>query len=500
MAITIDDNGRSLLYDALAQNDVDMQFHKLLNLDTSNLPPVGIPPTFHPPTNQWIHDWDAPSQTWLATQPRFADLFGNLTSTQMLAINQLGQINAGSWHASPITPPYLPSLDAIRVPVANMNFNGTRLTNISPPVDPNDAVTLGYMDFMLQGLQPKESCRVASTTQLGFVGQPVIDGVQVVVGDRVLNKNSSIRLFENGIYVVTPTGHWTRATDCDTTTEIQRAYVTVREGTLNAGSSWVQINPVANFGTDPVQWVLFSSAPSVNVIAGNGLSKTGNTLSVVPTLHRIAVGASVDIAADYAGQNSISTLGTITVGTWNADVLRSVYGGTGVNNNDFTLNLGGVSVSFAVIGTAVPDNNLQIRVPAGTVVVTMPVTGTLATIDGPETFTNKRINKRVNTMANNSAPTVNVDTYDGVTITAQAGPLDLGINMIGTPVEAQELEFWLKDNGTARALTFPFTKYAASTDLPLPATTTANMWLYLKFIYNFTKAKWVLTLKLNNIA
>jgi hypothetical protein len=38
----------------------------------------------------------------------------------------------------------------------------------------------------------------------------------------------------------------------------------------------------------------------------------------------------VDISATYAGQSTISTLGTITSGVWNGDTLLASYGGTGI--------------------------------------------------------------------------------------------------------------------------------------------------------------------------
>lgn len=38
---------------------------------------------------------------------------------------------------------------------------------------------------------------------------------------------------------------------------------------------------------------------------------------------------TVDIASTYAGQTSITTLGTVTTGTWNASPIAAIYGGTG---------------------------------------------------------------------------------------------------------------------------------------------------------------------------
>ena len=62
---------------------------------------------------------------------------------------------------------------------------------------------------------------------------------------------------------------------------------------------------------------------------------TGVT-SVTGTANRItSTGGTtpqIDIAATYVGQTSITTLGTITTGTWNGTVIGVVYGGTGLNS------------------------------------------------------------------------------------------------------------------------------------------------------------------------
>ncbi len=64
------------------------------------------------------------------------------------------------------------------------------------------------------------------------------------------------------------------------------------------------------------------------------MTKTGNTLDVIGTANRITVGAdNVDIASTYVGQSSITTLGTVASGVWNATIIGLAYGGTGVDNS-----------------------------------------------------------------------------------------------------------------------------------------------------------------------
>lgn len=491
--------GRTLLLDALAQSDVDMQFHRLLNLDMTNFPPSGIPPTINPPANQWLHAWDSVLQVWTATQPSFSDISGFLTGPQMTHIDQLGRVRVGIWEATPLIPIMVPTLDQIRDPLGNVGMAGFRLTDLAPPVNPNDAVNLAYMDFLLQGLQPKESCRVATLNSSHlYTGFGPIDGITLVEGDRVLANNDNAHMEKNGIWIA-HSGAWTRSPDADTGPELERAYVTVREGTINAGTSWVQINAIVNFTTDPKNFVLFSAAPVLNVIAGNGLNKVGNTINVVGTMNRIDVGTAVNISPAYEGQNSIVKLGVVTQGTWHGDVLTSKYGGTGVDNNDFTISLGGINLALAQIGTAVPGNNLLINVPAGTVNVSLPATGTLATRDGIETLTNKRINPRTGTLLSNAKPPINIDQIDQFSVTALAVNISsMSDGITGSPVDGQELSLWIRDNGTSRTIAWG-ALFDASPDLTLPTVTVVNKWLFLRFVYNIIKAKWVLTLKLNNI-
>ena len=112
---------------------------------------------------------------------------------------------------------------------------------------------------------------------------------------------------------------------------------------------------------------------------------------------------------------------------------------------------------------------------------------TLATLAGAETLTNKRITERVKTFTSDATPDVNADDYDAVTITAQAVAIT-DVNMSGTPTNFQKLIFRIKDNGTARALTFGSDFEAKGVDLP--TTTIASKVMTLGFIYDSVSEKW----------
>jgi len=131
-------------------------------------------------------------------------------------------------------------------------------------------------------------------------------------------------------------------------------------------------------------WIAFFSGSSgVNSITG--------------TTNRIAIGGTaadptIDIAAGYLGQSSITTLGTIGTGVWNSTLINPTFGGTGVNNGSKTITVGGNLITSGAFGTTLTST--------ATTNVTLPTTGTLATLAGTETFTNKTISGASNTLTN----------------------------------------------------------------------------------------------------
>ena len=208
---------------------------------------------------------------------------------------------------------------------------------VATPTDAAHAATKGYVDAARQGLDVKQSVRAATTGPVNLSNEleagDTIDGtVTLVAGDRVLVKNQGTAS-QNGIYVVQSSGAPVRATDAngtaDTGTVSGGTFTFVEEGTVNADSGWVvSTNGPITVGTDPMNWVQFSGAGSI--IAGAGLSKDGNTINVGGTSDRITVNSdTVDIASTYVGQTSITTLGTITTGTWNGTDIAVADGGTG---------------------------------------------------------------------------------------------------------------------------------------------------------------------------
>ena len=311
------------------------------------------------------------------------------------------------------------SISLVPQGTGTVDVGSKRITSVAEPTQATDAATKNYVDAVKTGLDVKDSVRVATTANLtatysngssgvgatltnsGTQAALTIDSIALSVGDRVLVKDQTTGL-QNGFYKVTTVGtvstNWvlTRSTDADEAAEVTPgAFTFVEEGTNGGSNGYVCTNTGSiTIGTTAVSFVQFSGAGQV--IAGDGLTKSGNTINAVGTSNRISITAdAIDISASYVGQSSITTLGTIATGTWQGSVVGATYGGTGVNNGSSTITLGGsLTTSGAYTTTLTATGNTSI---------TLPTTGTLATLAGTETFTNKTL----------TSPTINAGTLSG---------------------------------------------------------------------------------------
>ena len=109
------------------------------------------------------------------------------------------------------------------------------------------------------------------------------------------------------------------------------------------------------------------------------------------------------------------------------------------------------------------------------------------TISSSNTLTNKRITARIKTFTSDATPDIDSDDYDAVTITAQAADIT-DVNVTGTPTNFQKLLFRIKDNGTARAITWGSDFEAKG--VALPTTTVISKVLTVGFIYDTVTSKW----------
>lgn len=174
-------------------------------------------------------------------------------------------------------------LDQMAAPTASVSFNSQKITNLADPTNAQDGATKNYVDSVSQGLDPKNSVRVATTANLNLSSPGAsIDSVSLSSGDRVLVKDQSTAS-QNGIYVWNgSTSAMTRASDADSVTKLNGgAFVFVEEGNTYATTGWVLQSPGAGYvlGTTALTWAQFSGAGQIT--AGTGLTKSGNTISLI---------------------------------------------------------------------------------------------------------------------------------------------------------------------------------------------------------------------------
>lgn len=152
------------------------------------------------------------------------------------------------------------------------------------------------------------------------------------------------------------------------------------------------------------------------------------------------------------------------------------------NTGTATLNVDGLGAK--TIKNMLGNDLTTGDIPAGRV-VTVQYDGTYmqmisqsalsVTLAEAQTLTNKRITKRVGTVASSATPTINTDNYDMYIITAQAADItSFTTNLSGTPTEGQTLRISI--TGTAaRAITWGGSFESSSVALPTTTVTTERL-------------------------
>lgn len=322
-------------------------------------------------------------------------------------------------------------------------------------------------------------------------------------------------------------------------TDLQNA-LNAKQDSIITGTSAQYLKGDLSLGTFPTNVSAFTNdsgyitssalSPYLPLTGATYATTTGNGLSL--TTSTLTTGSLVSLSSTGtgAGSNTQTVLNIATSGA-NGTSSQTTYGAyvTNTHTGTTSTNVGlyvsasgatnnyGLIVANGNVGIGQTSPTARLHIAAGTASagtsplkftsgtnLTTPEAGameydgtslyfspsttrrTVVLDTATQTLTNKRINPRVQAVTSASTVTPSADNDDEVVITAQGAALTLA-NWSGTPVQGQAIIIRIKDNSTARAITFD-TLYRA-VGAYLPTTTVIGKTVYIACIYNSTDTK-----------
>lgn len=254
--------------------------------------------------------------------------------------------------------------DEFAAPTASVSWGTQKITNLLDPTSAQDAATKAYVDSVAQGLDIKQSVRLATTTPVTLASNlengDIIDGSALATGDRVLVKNQTSGS-ENGIYTVNASGAPTRALDADSSADVTPGmFVFVENGTVNADTGWVLTNNTAiTLGTTALTFTQFSGAGAYTAGAGLTQSSTdfavGAGTGITVNANDVAIDTTV-VVRKYATSigNGTNTSYTVTHNLGTLDVTCGIFtnsDGTEVEADVTHATTNTLTIAFAVAPT-----------------------------------------------------------------------------------------------------------------------------------------------------
>jgi len=296
--------------------------------------------------------------------------------------------------------------------------------------------------------------------------------------------------------------------------------------TLAADRSWTTNDILEGLGS-PAQgdilyrgasnWVLLTAGTDGNQLTTHGAGSNPTWASgtaITPAALTRTNDTNVTVTLGGTPTTALLQSTSLTLG-WTG-TLAAGRGGTGVgtlgditrtNDTNVTLTLGGTPTGAVITSTSFTlgwTGTLSVArggSGAGTLTGvligngTSPFTtatapsGTIVGTSDTQTLTNKRVTPRITTITSSATPTINTDNCDAVTITALAAAItSMTTNLSGTPSNFDKLIFRIKDDGTARAITWGASFEAVG--VALPTTTVISKRLVVGFIYDTVTSKW----------
>lgn len=244
----------------------------------------------------------------------------------------------------------------------------------------------------------------------------------------------------------------------------------------------------------PIQ-VLTPSGANKNVILPDEAITNHQFIILNPT------GTSYSIVVKTFG--SVSTLATLTAGQM--ALLVSGGGEYGVVSGTSMIKATGSDVATGTnddkyvtakaikdsvnVPNVVPGTSGNLLTSNGSAWTSTAPAAQAVTLTNSVTLTNKRITPRVDSVASHATPTINTDTTDAFDITALATAItNMSTNLSGSPTNFQKLIIRIKDDGTARGITWG-TSFVAR-GATLPTTTVLGKLTTCGFLYNTTTNTW----------
>ena len=229
------------------------------------------------------------------------------------------------------------------------------------------------------------------------------------------------------------------------------------------------------FFSTHLAWITSTTHSSVwlwQATSGSSGSCTGESATVA-TITTLAP----DTATTQATQASITTCANlVTVGALASGSIASGFGTINIGTAN-ALSCGSIELGHAT------DTTLA-RSAAGVLAVEGVV---IPSISSTNTLTNKRVTPRVGTVADAATVTPTGDSSDLYTVTALAQAATIAAPS-GTPTNGQVLILRIKDNSTARALTWNAIYNVVG--VTLPTTTVSGKTHYIGCKYNSANSKW----------
>ena len=252
------------------------------------------------------------------------------------------------------------------------NINGARITGAGAPINDSDLATRGYVNSVAQGLDVKESVKVATTGGLAGTyatgGQTLtansngaiqVDGVTLSAGDRLLLKDQATGS-QNGVYTVTTVGDGsnafviTRALDFNTSSEVGAgAFMFVEAGNTNAGKSFIQSATGPTLDTDALTFSVFGDSS----VAADSVDNTKLANQAEATVKGRAAGTGTGDPVDLSANQVVGVLNTATT-----DLAASLLPATVDANARIAVENNGTAVGTRRTINFIPGTNVTLTI------------------------------------------------------------------------------------------------------------------------------------------